>query len=262
MQFTPSQVEVAKLACCSDAAFSNLTPEDYADLQGALESVLRAVLAKDELRKSARGDNGRSTRWWTHPDVTLLCPLTGFPIWLLPYPPFKLRTDAELPGSYHLVDGKFLAMSMIATGCHEVCGRQMQASDIEAIDDYMHRRKLGPHRPGRAAALEKEVQKSSDLEHQAKARRELDSIVRLATAELRKLRYIQENRLHQINSMLPDRAQASLKSLRKSLLSKIDRTSLTVSKQSSASKHRQLSPSAISSAQTIISGGSSKASQK
>jgi len=52
-------------------------------------------------------------RWWTLSRIILTCPLTGFPIHLLPYPPFKLRVHADKPWPHVLVDGKFLALHLI-----------------------------------------------------------------------------------------------------------------------------------------------------
>lgn len=273
MQITAPPVEEVRLAGRSDPAPDNLTSvsvpkleiaesEDCKGLEAALVPVLREVLAMHQVPGKVHADNSKGARWWTCPEQPFLCPLSGFPICLLPYPPFKLRVDARHSGSHRLVDGRFLAMRMIVIGCREVCGRDLQASDISAIDDYMHRCKLGRCRPGRAAALEKEVQESTDMAQRAEARQELHSMVTIAKAELDKLRRIQENRLLQINRMLPARAQAALKNMRKSLLSKIDDSSFAVSKRSTACKRGRLSSSASVSTQAVTSSAASEASHE
>ena len=60
--------------------------------------------------------------------------------------------DPARPAPHRLVDGKFLALSCIVTGRY-FAGRELQTSDIGALDDYIHRCKLGPYRPGRALTL-------------------------------------------------------------------------------------------------------------
>eukprot|EP00930_Biecheleria_cincta_P031222 TRINITY_DN21676_c0_g1_i1.p1 TRINITY_DN21676_c0_g1~~TRINITY_DN21676_c0_g1_i1.p1 ORF type:complete len:339 (+),score=51.18 TRINITY_DN21676_c0_g1_i1:31-1047(+) len=257
MQVTPSRGEVVNIAGCSDAAIDN------ADLEAALEPALRAVLARDQFPHKAGAGHGKGVRWWNCPEPPLLCPLTGFPICLLPYPPFKLRTDAKCPSPHRLVDGKFLALCIIAKGCHHACGRKLQTSDISAIDDYFYRCKLGNLRPGRVAALEKEAREAPDLAQRVKARRDLDGMVMIAGAELCKLCRIQDRRLLQINRMMPACAQATLKSMRNSLLTKIFETSTAEpSKSSSANERGRCSSSASMSTQAVTCSGSSDASQE
>eukprot|EP00930_Biecheleria_cincta_P100619 TRINITY_DN9222_c0_g1_i2.p1 TRINITY_DN9222_c0_g1~~TRINITY_DN9222_c0_g1_i2.p1 ORF type:complete len:347 (+),score=72.31 TRINITY_DN9222_c0_g1_i2:60-1100(+) len=273
VQMTTPPVDEVILAGRSDAAPDNLPSvsvskvetaefEDCIGLEAALAPVLRDVLAKDQVPDKVHAGNSKGARWWTCPEQPLLCPLSGFPICLLPYPPFKLRIDGKRSGFQRLVDGRFLAMHMIATGCREVCGRELQASDLCEVDDYMHRCKLGPCRPGRAAALEKEAQEATDPAHRVNARRELDSMVITARAELDKLKRIQENRLLQVNRKLPAHAQAELKHMRKSLLSKIDDSSPAISKKSTACKRGRLSSSASVSTQAVTCSGSSEASHE
>eukprot|EP00440_Ansanella_granifera_P064899 gb/GFBE01070369.1/.p1 GENE.gb/GFBE01070369.1/~~gb/GFBE01070369.1/.p1 ORF type:complete len:370 (+),score=67.69 gb/GFBE01070369.1/:1-1110(+) len=179
-----------------------------AELEAVLEPVLRDILGRG---KGKGGSDGNCIRWWTRPQAPLLCPLARFPICLLPYPPFKLRVDPKHASPHRLVDGKFLAMQCIVTGRFTACGRDLQSSDISALDDYVHRCKLGQYRPGRAAALAKEANNAPTAEQRAKAAQELERFVVAARAELGKLRRIQENRLLQINKVLPAHAQAALK---------------------------------------------------
>ncbi|CAE7727809.1 unnamed protein product, partial [Symbiodinium sp. CCMP2456] len=87
----------------------------------------------------------------------LMCPLTNFPIQLLPYPPFKLRTEPSKQSPHTLVDGKFLALQLIANGR---CGpgiRELLPADLTALDEYIQRCKLGPFRPGVARGLAEEM---------------------------------------------------------------------------------------------------------
>eukprot|EP00930_Biecheleria_cincta_P100618 TRINITY_DN9222_c0_g1_i1.p1 TRINITY_DN9222_c0_g1~~TRINITY_DN9222_c0_g1_i1.p1 ORF type:complete len:364 (+),score=78.90 TRINITY_DN9222_c0_g1_i1:73-1164(+) len=272
VQMTSPLVDDMKLAGRPDAAPDNLPSvpvpraetaefEDRIGLEAALVPALRNALAKDQDPDEAHAGKRKGARWWTCPEQPLLCPLSGFPICLLPYPPFKLRVDARRSGRYRLVDGRFLAMRMIATGCRDVCGRELQASDLCEVDDYMHRCKLGPCRPGRAAALEKTTREATDPAHRAEAKRDLDSMVIAARAELDKLKRIQENRLLQVNRKLPAHAQAAMKNMRTSLLSEID-SSPAVSKRCTACKRGRLPSFASVSTQEVSSSGASEASHE
>lgn len=275
MQPIPSHVEMVSLAGDSDSVSESPTSmtwprleetecEERTYLEAILEQVLRAALAKDHVSQKAWAGNGKGLRWWTCPGVPLLCPLSGFPICLLPYPPFKLRTDARRSCPYRMVDGKFLAMRLISTGCRDACGRKLQASDISALDGYIRCCKLGNLRPGHAAALEEEAEKATDLVQQARIRQDLDHMVMFAKAELGKLCRIQEYRILQINKMLPARAQAVWKSMRNALLCNIVDTSAAVmlSKRYPLRKRGRHSSSASVSTQAITSSGSSEASRK
>jgi hypothetical protein len=137
-------------------------------------------------------------RWWTRLGQTLFCPLTNFPIHLLPYPPFKFRLDPEQPAPNKLIDGKFLAMQVIVKGRIEVCGRKIGAFDIAELDQYMQRCKLGGLRPSRAFALMRQAAApQASPEHRKMASQDLESFTRQARYEMGKLRRIQEKRLSQ-----------------------------------------------------------------
>lgn len=176
------------------------------EAEALLRPLLDDVMGRGQLRgkggKPAAGNNSR-TRWWSRPDLPLLCPLTRFPICLLPYPPFKLRIDPKRSSPHRLVDGKFLAIHYIANGNASACGRELEASDLSALDDYVHRCKLGPFRPGRAHALAQEAASAEAPQRRAQAVEERERFVAAARAELGKLRRIQENRLLQISKALP-----------------------------------------------------------
>lgn len=137
----------------------------------------------------------------------MCCPLTHFPIALLPYPPFKFRVYPKRSSPSRLVDGKSLAMQIIVSGCLVVCHRELEPSDIEALDQYVHRCKLGPFRPSRALELSKRA-----VSGQHEAAKELQRFRAAARTELGKLRRIQENRLHETltaAASLPDASQAA-----------------------------------------------------
>jgi hypothetical protein len=91
----------------------------------------------------------KSNRWWTSTRLPLTCRLSGFPINLLPYPPFKLRVNANEPNPHSLVDGKFLALRVIASGSLAVRGQgqDLSPSEITTLGQYMQKCKLGPFRP-------------------------------------------------------------------------------------------------------------------
>uniref|UniRef100_A0A7S4Q573 Uncharacterized protein n=1 Tax=Alexandrium monilatum TaxID=311494 RepID=A0A7S4Q573_9DINO len=141
-------------------------------------------------------------RWWTRPTHPLLCPLTGFPVNLLPYPPFKLRSDASKPTPYKLVDGKFLAMAVIVDSSVPFCGRNLQVSDLHALDLHIHRCKLGPFKPARLMELQRAVAEATTAKAKAEAMQGLVKFRIEARAELGKLRKIQESRLIQLQ-LLP-----------------------------------------------------------
>lgn len=183
---------VSQRAPLPGKAFAGLAPE-MTPKGELVSSVLMEVLGKDLLK--CNSVCAAESRWWTRSRLPLLCPLTGFPISMLPYPPFKLRLDPRKPSPHKLVDGKYLAMQLIVNHHVTACGRVLQPSDIKALDEYVHRCKLGPFRPGRVAALLKEA--ASPDEH-SYAVQELERFRNAARTEMGKLRRIQESRLLQL----------------------------------------------------------------
>lgn len=172
-----------------------------------VSSVLQEVLGQDlwKLKPpaplAASGVSPTSAlenRWWTRSHHPLLCPLTNFPISLLPYPPFKLRVNPRKPNPYKLVDGKCLAMHLIVNSQVNACGRDIQASDVNALDEYIHRCKLGPFRPGRVIELMNQVTSAKSDGERALVMQELARFRASARSEMGKLRRIQENRLQQL----------------------------------------------------------------
>eukprot|EP00929_Paragymnodinium_shiwhaense_P002987 TRINITY_DN103349_c0_g1_i1.p1 TRINITY_DN103349_c0_g1~~TRINITY_DN103349_c0_g1_i1.p1 ORF type:complete len:396 (-),score=95.73 TRINITY_DN103349_c0_g1_i1:291-1478(-) len=161
------------------AAFATAVPQ-------AMNATLAAAAA-------TAANSKHSSQWWTK--LALLCPLTEFPIAMLPYPPFKFRVDANSPNSVALVDGKSLAMQVILSDKPWACGRALQTADMKALDAYIHRCKLGAFQPSRAAALKKKFEEAQDEAERSRAHMELEQFVEYARSESKKLRRIQQNRL-------------------------------------------------------------------
>lgn len=150
---------------------------------------------------------GDSKKWWTSSRVPLTCPLSFFPICLLPYPPFKMRSQASKSFAYKLVDGKYMAMWIISTGKLTLCGRHLQPADIKALDEYISQCKLGcKFRPGRVLELEKEaIAAHLSQQERLEAANELTRLRTCAKTELVKLQQIQGNRLAQLHQQLKRR---------------------------------------------------------
>lgn len=129
-------------------------------------------------------------RWWTSlPDV---CPISGFPVRLLPYPPFKLQVvqQATTVGKRHqvrLVDGCFLVLVVLSSWHFDALGTPLSNKDVEALDAYMRRCKLGPFRLGRAL----ELAQLGTVE----SRKELEALRSRAERRLAVLRHVQQVRL-------------------------------------------------------------------
>lgn len=172
---------------------ANLAPAEGS--RGELVTSFFEVLGKDLWRSSPPTPENR---WWTKSRLPLLCPLTGFPVCLLPYPPFKLRVDPRMPSPHRLVDGKFLGLHLIVSGNPALCGRELKPSDVKALDAHIRHCKLGPFRPGRAASLVKEALEAGCPQERLHAAQELEKFRNSARAELGRLRRVQESRLLQL----------------------------------------------------------------
>mmetsp|Transcript_40839 Transcript_40839/g.73747 ORF Transcript_40839/g.73747 Transcript_40839/m.73747 type:complete len:306 (-) Transcript_40839:207-1124(-) len=143
------------------------------------------------------GSNYGGGRWWTRSVV--VCPLCNFPICCIPYPPFKLRVESDKPKPHVLVDGKFLAMQAIVNLNCIVCNRTLVKSDIDALDEYIRRCKLGPFRPGQAYQLCHDAAMAPTQEKRVKAQKDLDRLRCAARHQLGKLQSIQESRMQHLN---------------------------------------------------------------
>jgi len=129
-----------------------------------------------------------SSRWWT--DSPEACPICGFPIRLLPYPPFKLQATGYDREPAKLVDGPYMVLQVLSTWNFEVLGHQLTVSDIKALDMYMKRCKLGPFRLGRALELlsDKSSQAHDELETlRSRARRRLEGLKHIQRVRMNKL---------------------------------------------------------------------------
>merc|ERR1719223_2527487 len=89
-------------------------------------------------------------------------------------------------------------MSLIVNTNTQVCGHKVTPSDIEALDEYLRRYKLGPFRPTRATALEREASTADSEERRAWAEQELVRFRRGAIDEMARLQRIQEHRLAEL----------------------------------------------------------------
>lgn len=91
--------------------------------------------------------NKNTSRWWT--ECFVECPVSGFPVNLLPYPPFKFRLNTD-PQSHTLIDPLTVVLEILATWKFVACGRALTKSDVDALDLHMKQCKLGPWRIGEA----------------------------------------------------------------------------------------------------------------
>jgi hypothetical protein len=155
------------------------------------------VVAKRALQSTSKREP-----WWKSCQSPVTCPFSGFPINLLPYPPYKLSVQSK--GTRVLVDGKCLALTMIST-CNFDANGWCTEKDVVALGVYVHRCKLGRRlRPDRALALVKEIGSPNvPYTEQEKKRKELNCMISAANEELKKLRCIQEQRLLRLYEELP-----------------------------------------------------------
>lgn len=127
-------------------------------------------------------------RWWA--DVSECCPLTGFPLSLLPYPPFKLRMKCKQGDStVRLVDGLFLALQIISTFKFEAMSHSLTAGDIDALDAYLKKCKLGPSSFRISRAMQLQAEGSEEMlrelaQLRTRARRRLEDVKRIQRLRL------------------------------------------------------------------------------
>jgi len=175
---------------------------DVALLSSVLASVLDGRDGKERHNVSTMEHGGptggKGSRWWTQICALQLCPLSGFPIGMLPYPPFKFRMNPHRAVPHRLVDGKYLALLVISNGEVGVCGRGLESTDVEALDAYVHRCKLGPFRLGRALSLAREIKSCKGENRRMEAAQELNKLCKAARSELCRLQKIQRNRMLQM----------------------------------------------------------------
>lgn len=140
-----------------------------------------------------------TAQWWRDIPKSQVCPLSGFPIPLLPYPPFRFRLHPHCADKVVPVDGKFLVLHAMASGNLKVCGRQLGSSDISALDTYIRRCNLGRLRLGSVLELQKiAASPATSAGAREATKMELNRQAQLAQKELEKLKRIQETRLKRI----------------------------------------------------------------
>jgi len=123
------------------------------------------------------------------------CAITGFPLSMLPYPPFHFRMDPNDPETCKAVDAKFLVLQVIATGEFKTCGRNLVDSDVSALDQHVRRCNLGRFRLGNFLRLQNNVAEARSAEDRASAVSALRSEQEDARKQFRKLQHIQSHRL-------------------------------------------------------------------
>lgn len=130
-------------------------------------------------------------RWWTQ--LRDICPISGFPVALLPYPPFKLQQqNGTGKNSLRLIDGPYLVLQVLCTWRFEAQGTPLTAGDVAALDAYVRRCKLGPFRLGRALELLSMAT--------ADAQTELEALRSRAGRRLEVLRHVQRVRLERTDT--------------------------------------------------------------
>jgi hypothetical protein len=131
-------------------------------------------------------EQGRSGRWWG--DVNDVCPISEFPIKLLPCPPFRLHLNGE---ETRLVDGVTLLLTVLATWDFTVLGKQLTNNQIRQLDEHVKRCKLGPYRLSKAMGLLAQGTRESQ--------QEFESMRAKAQKRLHDLKHIQRSRKRREN---------------------------------------------------------------
>lgn len=128
-----------------EAASSDAPPEPEKQPATGASSSSRPAYRKNQGVKEEAGKH----RWWA--DLSDLCPLSGFPIAHLPYPPFKLQV-AKGQG-HNFFDGQFLMLHILSSFSFEISGRSLTQQEIQALDGHVKKCKLSPFRLSRALEL-------------------------------------------------------------------------------------------------------------
>lgn len=139
---------------------------------------------------SSRGQQ----RWWM--ELSDLCPLSGFPIAHLPYPPFKLQLGRGQ--GHQFFDGQFLLLHLLSSFNFEVRGKPLNEQEIQALDQHVKKCKLSPLRLSRALELLCLVSQGS-----AGAKQEMQELRSRATKKLGTLKHIQRARLQRGDCATP-----------------------------------------------------------
>lgn len=186
---------------CNYAELYNQDPRK--DANGSFSRQRAKKIMGQEVARLALKMSSKNNRWWATSRKPLTCPLSHFPISLLPYPPFKLWVQDEGPNPHILVDGKFLALHLISTGNLRVNGRYLQPAEVNALEWYIHRCKLGNYRPEHAMTLaDIAANPALSCAERQQASQELQQLRSIAKWEFAKLKYVQEQRLKQVHRKL------------------------------------------------------------
>jgi len=142
-----------------------------------------------------QGEATGPDHWWKDLDSEERCVLTGFPLSLLPYPPFRFRVDPQNAENCKAVDAKYLVLKLISSGDFTACGRNLVESDVAALDLHMRRCNLGQFRLSRFLRLQKNVAEARSAEERIEAQKILLGEQENARKKFRKLQHIQSRRL-------------------------------------------------------------------
>jgi len=131
-------------------------------------------------------------RWWGNvPDV---CPITTFPVCLLPYPPFRFPTPGRKE-RFVLIDGGYLVARVLAQWDFQALGRTLDDNDMQKLDAYIRRCKLGRFSLTRALRL-------FSL-GTTQAAQEVSRMRRAAASKLKHLQHVQKMRQSQTPTAAP-----------------------------------------------------------
>lgn len=92
------------------------------------------------------------------------------------------------------VDGKSLAIELVAFGECPAVGRILDEAELDVVDKYISKCKLGRFRPGRAKRLKDDIARAQTQEERSKAISAYESFKVAARKELQKCRHIQKIR--------------------------------------------------------------------
>ncbi|CAL1169254.1 unnamed protein product [Cladocopium goreaui] len=177
-------------AASSDEPPEPAKPSATTGATAGASSSSRPAYRKNQGVKEEAGKH----RWWA--DLSDLCPLSGFPIAHLPYPPFKLQV-AKGQG-HNFFDGQFLMLHILSSFNFEISGRSLTQQEIQALDGHVKKCKLSPFRLSRALELLYLVGQGN-----AHAQQEMAELRSKAAKKLGALKHIQRARLQRGDCATP-----------------------------------------------------------
>jgi len=129
-----SSLTVRKTLQVANSPMSSYPSRQGTDWQMGNSQKVKSNQSKKIITSKA---TGLSSRWWM--SSNLVCPVSDFPIRLLPYPPLSLENG-------QFVDAWYLVLQVIFSWRFEAAGRPLTDSDIEELDGHVKRCKLGSFR--------------------------------------------------------------------------------------------------------------------